>query len=88
MIHERHYCRYQDLFLKRSLGVAEYKLDNARLESEAASLSFIRSETNIPIPKLLATYDESGSYFPWIDIIHGVPMKELSIYKPIKKIEC
>ena len=88
--HERQYCYYRDRFLKRSLGPTEYKLDfrgqpyvpvanEARLENEAASLRFIKSKTNIPVPNVLAAYEQDGSFFLWTELIRGVRMKELSI---------
>ena len=76
-------------FLKRSLKPNEYTiLHNGdpyipllvieRLQNEAACMRFIRENTDIPVPKILDTYEENGSYFLWMEYINGIEMSELS----------
>lgn len=75
-------------FLKRSLRADEYRtLSNGkplvpllvveRLKNEAACMSFIKEHTNIPVPKLLDTYEEDGSYYLWTEFVDGIEMSEL-----------
>lgn len=75
--------------LKRSLKQDEYYiLSNGerlvpplvveRLQNEAACMEFVRKHTNIPVPKLLNTYEEDGSYHLWMEFIDGVEMNELT----------
>jgi hypothetical protein len=74
--HEREYRIYKNSFLKRSLSPSEYKLDfrgqphapianEAWLKNEAACLQFINSETNIPVPDILDTYNKADSFYLW-----------------------
>lgn len=75
--------------LKRSLRQDEYHiLSNGepfvpilvveRLRNEAACMEFIKNNTNIPVPKLLETYEENGSYWLWMEFIDGVEMSDLT----------
>ena len=76
--------------LKRSLRLDECPLrDNGepfiapliveRLKNEAACMKFIREHTDIPVPRVLDTYEENGSYHLWMEYIDGsVEMSELS----------
>jgi hypothetical protein len=75
--------------LKRSLRPDEYRtLSNGepliprlvveRLRNEAACIKFIQENTNIPVPKVLDTYEEDGSYYLWTEYINGVEMSELT----------
>ena len=76
-------------FLKRSLSPNEYHiLPNGeplvpllvfkRLQNEAACMSFIRKYTEIPVPKLLETYEADGSYYLWMENVDGVEMSQLT----------
>ena len=87
--HERQYRTYKDCFLKRSLGPHEWKPAyggrihepydaHNRLENEAVSLRFIKSNTNIPVPKVLSTYVHKGSFYLWTELLPGVSMSKLS----------
>ena len=49
-----------------------------RLKNEAASMAFIRENTDIPVPKLLDTYEEDGSYHLWMEYVDGVDMSKLT----------
>ena len=75
--------------LKRSLRPDEYlKLSDGapcvpllvveRLKNEAACMKFIRENTDIPVPKILDTYEIDGSYHLWMEFIDGVEMSELT----------
>jgi hypothetical protein len=72
--HEIEYSQFPDRFLQRNLAPTEYKLNvhgqtivpvgvKARLQNEAACLRFTKSATNIPVPEVLAEYEQDGSYF-------------------------
>lgn len=75
--------------LKRSLRPDEYHILSdgepfipllvvERLKNEVACMTFIREHTNIPVPKVLKTYEENGSYHVWMELIDGVEMSELT----------
>ena len=75
--------------LKRSLRWDEYPVLSdgetlvpflvvERLQNEAACMTYIRENTDIPVPKLLDTYKENGSYYLWMEFIDGVEMSELT----------
>jgi hypothetical protein len=87
---QKEYREYKDRFLKRSLAPSEYTISKAtglpivprmipaQLENEAAALCFIKTNTNIPVPKVLAAYEKDGLYYLWTEMIPGVTMKKLS----------
>ena len=97
--HERHYQFHDHYFLKRSLAPSEYKpdfrgrlhipVDNAkRLANEAASLVFIRQNTDIPVPRVIQACEFSdGSYRLCTEIVPGVPLKEIPISEQHAVIE-
>ena len=75
--------------LKRSLRQDEYHVLSdgeplvpplvvERLQNEAACMTFVREHTNIPVPKLLDTYEDNGSYHLWMEFIDGVEMSKLT----------
>ena len=74
--------------LKRSLKPDEYYIcENGEpfipdlivegLQNEAACMEFVRRHTDIPVPKLLKTYEEDGAYCLWMEYIDGVEMSDL-----------
>ena len=76
-------------FLKRSLRLEECsRFDNGepfipdlvveRLQNEAACMAMIRDSTDIPVPKLLETYEEDGSFHLRMEYVEGVEMCHLS----------
>lgn len=80
---------YEDRFLKRNLRPDEYlrnikgeilipQGEKQRLENEAASLHFIKSNTNIPVPTVLDAYEHEGCYHLWTEWVPGVMMDTLS----------
>ncbi|KAJ5097644.1 hypothetical protein N7456_008365 [Penicillium angulare] len=86
---ERQYYRRGRLFIKRSLRPSEYmtthkgtiytpRLGKERLQNEGKCLQFIRETTNIPVPKVYASFDVDDSHFLITDYIEGVGMNELS----------
>ena len=88
--HGRHYHRYDDCFLKRSLEPSEYQrdfrgqvhipFDNAmKLENEAATLKFVRETTEIPVPRVLEAREHSnGSYDLVTELVPGVPLEDIT----------
>ena len=75
--------------LKRSLRQDEYPVAGngeaivpllviERLKNEAECMRFIKGNTDIPVPKVLDTYEEHGSYHLWMEFIDGVEMSELT----------
>ncbi len=74
--------------LKRSLRQDEYAITGngeaivpllviERLKNETECMRFIKESTNIPVPEILDTYEENGSYHLWMEFIDGVEMSEL-----------
>lgn len=90
--HERAYCRYHDRFVKRTLLPSEYQQDytgqiyiptdaRKRLENEAASLAFVRSMTDIPVPRVLEAREYCDGTFRLVtELVDGIPMEELSVF--------
>ena len=75
--------------LKRSLAQDEYAISSngeaivpllvvERLKNEAECMRFIKENTDIPVPKVLDTYEERGSYHLWMEFVDGVEMSELT----------
>ncbi|OBT88438.1 hypothetical protein VE02_03294 [Pseudogymnoascus sp. 03VT05] len=97
--HEREYRIYKDCVLKRSLRPSEYKLEfrghpyvpianKERLQKEAACLQFIKRETNVPVPDVLAADNQDDSFCLLTNRVHGVPINELSFEnQEIVKVE-
>jgi serine/threonine protein kinase len=86
--HERKYYRRGNIFIKRSLRTAEFRmgyrgiyiprLAKERLKNEAESLRFIRRVTNIPVPTVLCDFEDDGAYYLITEYVEGVGMSELS----------
>ncbi|KAL4938485.1 hypothetical protein BDV06DRAFT_225966 [Aspergillus oleicola] len=84
---ERGYYRYGQTFIKRSLREREFKvgykgihvpiLGKERLQNEAASLLFIASASNIPVPALHGEFEFDGAYFVMTEYIEGEQMAQL-----------
>lgn len=88
--HERRNEHYSDRFMKRSLRPREYKLNyrgekhvpfgsQERLKNEASSLQFIKTKTNISVPRVLEAYEEDGSFHLWTELVPGITMAELGL---------
>lgn len=79
----KYYCR-DNAFIKRTLRAKEFRtgfrglhvprLNKERLMNEAASLRFICSKTNIPVPKVLCDFEDDGAYYLITEYIDGVDM--------------
>jgi serine/threonine protein kinase len=86
---ERAYYRRGPVFLKRSLRPQEFKqgarglhVPRARKEklmNEAASLRFIKENTDIPVPALYDEFEKDGAYCVATEYVKGVNMTELTI---------
>jgi aminoglycoside phosphotransferase len=81
--------------LKRSLRQDEYSITGngeaivpllvvERLKNETECMRFIKEHTDIPVPKVLDTYEEHGSYHLWMEFIDGVEMSELTDEEQLK----
>ncbi|KAJ4326615.1 hypothetical protein N0V84_002949 [Fusarium piperis] len=74
-------------YIKRSLRRHEYRkgyyglhiprLSKERLQNEAECLRFIRRMTDIPVPTVLADFEDDGAYYLITEFIEGVSMSEL-----------
>jgi hypothetical protein len=79
---ERKYCEYGQYFIKRSLRPSEYltgykgihipPLGTERLMNEAASMQFIRDNTDIPVPTLYSHFPEDGAYYLGTEFVGGI----------------
>ena len=86
---ERKYFHIDGSFVKRSLRPHEWqhspfrgslcipRLGSERLLNEAAALRFITKNTNIPVPKLHACFEDDGAVYLITEYIDGVPMADL-----------
>lgn len=87
---EREYIIYENKFVKRSLAAHEYKdsiqnpqshayRNNIRLKNEAECLRFMKENTKIPVPGVLAAYErDDGSFVLETELVNGVEMMELN----------
>lgn len=86
---ERKYFHIDGSFVKRSLRPHEWqhspfqgllcipRLGNERLLNEAAALRFISKNTDIPVPKLHACFEDDGAVYLITEYIEGVAMTDL-----------
>lgn len=85
---ERKYYRSGDTFIKRNLRPGEWQQHNGylhvplfnfeRIMNEAACLQFVAENTNIPIPKLIACFEDDGAAYLVTEYVEGVGMTELT----------
>lgn len=91
----REYTKYRDKFVKRSLSPGEYNerisnpdhystVNMTRLKNEAECIEFIKMNTTIPVPEVVAAYERDGSFFLETKLIDGVLMRDL---KPEEQLE-
>lgn len=93
MNQHRKYYRDGPCFIKRSLREREYltSMDRKgytvafvprqaieRLRNEAAALRHVGEATDLPVPKVLAAFEDDGVYYVMTEFIAGVQMKTLS----------
>ncbi|KAI1172564.1 kinase-like domain-containing protein [Nemania sp. FL0916] len=84
---ERKYYRCGNLWIKRSLRPHEWqkhngfmhipKFNNERLLNEEACLKFLADKTDIPLPKLVACFEDDGAVYLITEYVDGVGMDEL-----------
>lgn len=85
---ERAYYRSGNFFIKRTLRPSEYMISQRgttfipplgvqRLKNEAATLAYIRRETNIPVPTLSGVIEMEDSFIMITEYMEGVNMAEL-----------
>lgn len=90
---ERKYYRNSQWFAKRSLRSSEYwkgpygliipRAGPQRIQNEAASLQYIASETNIPVPKVYASFEADGAFWLITERVDGVDLAELPEEKKV-----
>lgn len=84
--HERKYYHRGNVFIKRSLRAAEFRmgirgvyipwLAKEKPKNEAESLRFIRRVTDIPVPSVLCGFEDDGAYYLMTEYVDGVGMSE------------
>lgn len=86
---ERKYYHIDSSHVKRSLRPHEWqhspfqgslyipRLGNERLLNEAAALLFIAKNTDIPVPKLYACFEDDGAVYLITEYMEGVIMADL-----------
>lgn len=90
---ERKYYFQGDEFIKRSLRPSEFQTGyrglhiprqgNDRLKNEAASLRFIRDNTEIPVPTLRNEFEHDGAYYIVTEYVEGVNMQDLADHQKL-----
>ncbi|KAF4974680.1 hypothetical protein FZEAL_8438 [Fusarium zealandicum] len=86
---ERKYYRRDNAFIKRTLRHKEFRvgfrglyvprLIKERLMNEAACLRFIRSKTDIPVPRVYCDFEDDEAYYLITEYIDCINMSDLSI---------
>jgi len=84
---ERKYYHLGKVFIKRSLRPREFqtginglyipRVGNERLINEAATLKFIRENTNIPVPSLICDFQDDESYYVITEWVEGISMMDI-----------
>jgi hypothetical protein len=86
---ERKYFHAGNAFIKRSLRPSEWqvspfkgtihvpRMNNERLLNEAATLKYIKENTNIPVPQLYACFEDDDAVVLVTEFVKGVGMHEL-----------
>ncbi|KAI6265413.1 hypothetical protein MCOR26_010749, partial [Pyricularia oryzae] len=89
IITERKYFRVGNIWIKRNLRPAEWQIHpvngniivplfgKERLQNEAATLQYIAKNTNIPIPKLIGSFEDDGAVYLITEHVEGVQMNKL-----------
>ncbi|KAI1843863.1 hypothetical protein JX266_009919 [Neoarthrinium moseri] len=86
---ERTYYQCGGTWIKRSLRPTEWQMHRGfmhvplfnmeRVLNEGACLSFLAQNTNIPLPKLYASFEDDGSGYLVTEYVDGVGMDALSL---------
>ncbi|KAI1738590.1 kinase-like domain-containing protein [Xylaria scruposa] len=85
---ERKYYRWGDTWIKRSLRPTEWQKHNGymhvpkfnleRVLNEGACLKFLAEETDIPLPKVYACFEDDGAAYLITEYVEGVGMNDLT----------
>jgi hypothetical protein len=85
---ERKYYRYGSTWIKRSLRPTEWQKHNGfmyvplfnmeRVLNEGACLKFLAENTDIPLPRLYACFEDDGTGCLVTEYVEGIGMNELS----------
>lgn len=88
---ERKYYKVGQTWIKRSLRPSEWQKHNGymtvplfnpeRILNEGACLLFLAENTNIPLPKLYACFEDDGAAYVITEYVEGVGMNELDAEK-------
>lgn len=88
---ERKYYKVGQTMIKRSLRPSEWQQHNGymhvpmfnteRILNEGASLQFVAENTDIPLPKLYACFEDDGAAYLVTEYVQGVGMNELDAEK-------
>ncbi|KAI6350864.1 hypothetical protein MCOR25_010327 [Pyricularia grisea] len=86
--HERKYYRCDNTWVKRSLRESEWQTHNGhthvprfnkeRVLNEGACLKYLSEKTDIPLPKLYATFEDDGVAYLITEYVNGVGMNDLT----------
>ncbi|KAM0267818.1 hypothetical protein ACHAQH_010079 [Verticillium albo-atrum] len=84
---ERKYYRCGETWIKRSLRPTEWQKHNGymhvpifnleRILNEGACLEFLSKNTNIPLPRLIACFEDDGAAYLVTEYVEGVGMNVL-----------
>jgi serine/threonine protein kinase len=87
---ERKYYHIENTFIKRSLRPREWqvspikgtihvpRLGRERILNEAATLKYIRENSDIPVPTLHGCFEDDGATYLTMDYVDGVSMNSLT----------
>jgi hypothetical protein len=86
---ERKYYRFRDTWIKRSLRPTEWQKHNGymhiplfnleRVLNEGACLQFLAENADIPLPKLIACFEDDGAAYLITAYVDGVGMNDLDL---------
>ena len=86
---ERKYYRFRDTWIKRSLRPTEWQKHNGylhvpifnleRILNEGACLMFLAENTEVPLPKLIACFEDDGAAYLITAYVEGVGMNDLDV---------
>lgn len=84
---ERKYYHLGEVFMKRSLRPSEFitgykglhvpRVGNERLANEAATLKYVRENTDIPVPTLICDFRDDESHYVLMEYVEGISMKDV-----------
>ncbi|KND88014.1 hypothetical protein TOPH_07289, partial [Tolypocladium ophioglossoides CBS 100239] len=86
---DKKYFHVGNLFIKRTLRRHEWQSTEdillvpptthpQRWKNDAAIVQYLREKTNIPLPRLLGTWEDDGAFHFCTEWVDGVSMAELS----------